>query len=354
MAYGMSDQRISELLEAFRSVRVAVLGDFFLDLYIQLDRGLSELSLETNLEAFQTVDIVGQPGAAGVVTNNLIALGAGASAVAYTGEDGNGYTLRKALSARGVNLEHLIERDDRFTPTYIKPMMREVAGTVVELNRVDVKNRTPNTVDLNRVLAEAVEAVLQDHDGILVVEQVADDGCGTLSPLVRTALAEAGQKYPEKIIAVDSRHFTANYDCVTLKVNFSEVVRAVEMIAPGEIERVEGSKLDTAVRCQRLLHEKTGRPVFVTLGAEGISGIADGKEFYHPAFPISGPVDIVGAGDSVLAACGLAMCAGASPEEAAYIGNLVGSIIIQQIGTTGVATPEKLFERHKVYQQTNL
>ncbi len=40
----------------------------------------------------------------------------------------------------------------------------------------------------------------------------------------------------------------------------------------------------------------------------------------------------------------LALCAGATLPEAALVGNLVASITIQQIGTTGVAQPLQLQE----------
>ena len=83
----------------------------------------------------------------------------------------------------------------------------------------------------------------------------------------------------------------------------------------------------------------------------GISGCADGIDFYHPGYKTSEPIDIVGAGDSVLAGCGISLCVGASPAEAAYIGNLIGSITIEQIGTTGTATPEQLLRRHFQYQK---
>ena len=345
----VSDQRFDELLSAFPTVRIAVLGDFFLDYYIQLDRSLSELSLETNLEAFQAVDLRGQPGAAGVVTNNLLGLGASASAIAYTGDDGNGYTLRKALQESGVDVRYLLQRDDRFTPTYTKPMMHEKSGQMIELNRIDIRNRTPISPDLEAEIIRCVQEAIQDHDGILVTEQVADDGCGVLSPRVREALAQVSQQYPKKTIMVDSRHFTHCYQHVGLKVNLSEAIRAAGNLAPQNSGGENSNRLETAIKCQGLLSDKVQRPVFITLGSKGVSGTAAGKDFYHPAYPVSGPIDIVGAGDSVLAGIGLALCAGATPEEAGYIGNLVGSITIQQIGTTGIATQPMLRERHAEY-----
>jgi sugar/nucleoside kinase (ribokinase family) len=64
-----------------------------------------------------------------------------------------------------------------------------------------------------------------------------------------------------------------------------------------------------------------------------------------PAYPVHGPVDIVGAGDSCSAAITCAAAAGVPLTAAAAFGNLVASITIQQIGTTGTASPELIRER---------
>jgi len=171
---------------------------------------------------------------------------------------------------------------------------------------------------------------------------------------VRAALAEVSLANPDKVFIVDSRHFAARYEHVSLKVNLSEAIRAIgDLDAQVQIHKNAGW-LKTAVACQQLLWKKVEKPIFITLGSKGISGCADGKDFYHPGYQTSGPIDIVGAGDSVLAGCGISLCAGAAPEEAAYIGNLIGSITIEQIGTTGIAAPEQLLARHYEYQKQNL
>ena len=64
-----------------------------------------------------------------------------------------------------------------------------------------------------------------------------------------------------------------------------------------------------------------------------------------PAYPVSGPIDICGAGDSCSAGIACAMVSGATHEQAAAFGNLVASITIQQIGVTGTATPEQVLAR---------
>ena len=349
----MEKKRLEKILSSFPKVKIAVLGDFFLDLYISLDRSLSELSLETNLEAFQAVDIKGLPGAAGVVTNNLVALGASTSAIAYTGDDGNGYVLRKELSQRGVNIEHLLQSKERFTPTYIKPMMIEVGGYTIELNRIDVKNLTPNPLELENEIIQRIRDAIKDQDGILVAEQVKDDRCSVLSPRVRTALAEVSLANPDKVFIVDSRHFTAKYEHVSIKVNLSEAIKAAGKLDARVHTQKKADRLETAIVCQHLLWKKVKRPIFITLGSKGISGYVDGEDFYHPGYHTSEPIDIVGAGDSVLAGCGVSLCAGAVPVEAAYIGNLIGSITIEQSASTSSINICNLLERHYEYQKQN-
>ena len=63
---------------------------------------------------------------------------------------------------------------------------------------------------------------------------------------------------------------------------------------------------------------------------------------------VEGPIDIVGAGDSFTAGMASALAVATADTtlvQGAIVGNLVASITIQQIGTTGYATPEQLLQR---------
>lgn len=348
----MIDQRrFEEILSKFDQVKIAVLGDFFLDLYLQMDRSLSEFSLETHKEAFQVVDFRGQAGAAGVAVNNLASMGAHTAAIGYTGQDGNGFTLRQALKAVHTNIDWLINAENRFTPTYIKPMMQEVDGRHIELNRMDIINRTPNPHKLNDQLAEYVKLAVKSCDGLLVIEQVKMDGYGTLSPNLRGALSQLSQAHPQKTIMVDSRHFAGDYQTLSLKLNLREALAAAAKLTSSASEHHQGDPISAAASAAEIFWNAHQKPVFITLGEHGIAGMAEGSFFHIPGYQTTGPIDIVGAGDSVLAGIGLTLCAGGSAQEAAYIGNLVGSITIQQIGTTGKATQHELRQRHKEFQR---
>src|SRR5881227_1594937 len=139
----LTDARIEAVLTRLPFLTVGVLGDLFLDRYLDLDASLTEPSLETGLDAYQVVRVRSQPGAAGTVINNLAALGVGRIVpVAVIGDDGEGYELRQALAKMpAVDQAHILAWDGRRTPTYTKPMLESPDEPPRELIRLDIKNR---------------------------------------------------------------------------------------------------------------------------------------------------------------------------------------------------------------------
>jgi sugar/nucleoside kinase (ribokinase family) len=97
----------------------------------------------------------------------------------------------------------------------------------------------------------------------------------------------------------------------------------------------------------RQLAVRTQRCVFCTRGDEGMAVLQTPAAEIQPiaGYPVAGPIDIVGAGDSCSAGIVCAMVSGASKEEAAAFGNLVASITVQQIGVTGTASPDQVRAR---------
>src|ERR1700732_1560716 len=89
---------IDKILNRLPSLTIGVLGDLFLDRYLDIDAALTEPSLETGLDAYQVVRVRSYPGAAGTVINNLVALGVKrVRALSVIGDDGEGHELLRAL-----------------------------------------------------------------------------------------------------------------------------------------------------------------------------------------------------------------------------------------------------------------
>jgi len=339
----MNEAMLREYLARFPRVRALVVGDFFLDKYLMLERALSEMSLETGLEAYQVVEVRCSPGAAGTVTSNLRALGAQVTALGAIGDDGEGYELRRGLAQRGVEAAPLVMDGGLFTPTYTKPMMREADGRAHELNRLDIKNRAPLPVAVEDELIRRLRDLAPRMDAVIVADQVQERNCGAITDRVREELGRLAQQHPDKVFAVDSRERIGEYRHLITKPNRREAARA---IVPGWAGDDTALPLETMLEHGARLRERTGRPVFLTLSADGIL-VFDQEHTHVPAVPVRGEIDPVGAGDSTISGIALALCAGASPEEAALIGNLVASITIQQIGATGTASPEQVLARFR-------
>ncbi|MBI5832799.1 MAG: carbohydrate kinase [Armatimonadetes bacterium] len=328
----MTPSRLDELLNRLPSVSIAVFGDFFLDKYLILDPDLTETSIETGLPAHQVIETRCQPGAAGTVTNNLRALGVGTvEAVGFRGADGDGYELRRALRRSGVSTTTLLDTDERCTPCYCKPLVCREGQPPEELSRLDTKNRTRTSTELEDRVSEALEIAAARCQAIIVADQVPEPDCGVVTARLREFISQLAQVAPELVIMVDSRCNIGAFRGVSIKPNGHEVVAAF-----GD-EPVEALATRLATEC--------ARPVFITQGEDGVVVGHEGQSSRVPAITVDGPIDIVGAGDSFCAASTAALTAGASPVEAAQMGCLVASITVQQLGTTGTASPDQVRAR---------
>ncbi len=311
---------IDQILMAIPHCTVGLVGDLFLDRYLDIDPVRDEPSIETGLTAYQVTRVRSYPGALGTVVNNLAALGVGRILpIAAIGDDGEGYELRQALARLpGVDLHGLVIAPDRRTPTYTKPMYGPR-----ELNRLDIKNRTPMPSEYENAILERLDAAWSQCDALLVLDQVTEENCGVVTTRVRDWLAERAGADPQKFVLADSRVRIGLFRNVCAKPNQSELTAIPAGIAT----------------------------LFVTRGEQGIElrrREADGNGWQVQmiaGYPVAGPVDIVGAGDSCSAGIACGMMAGLTHERAAAFGNLVASITVQQLGTTGTASPDQVRER---------
>src|SRR5262245_31021659 len=116
----ISPERFRTITSTYPGLRIAVVGDFCLDRYLEIDPAKHETSIETGLRVYNVENVRGQPGGAGTILNNLSGLGIGRILpIGFAGEDGEGYVLCRALGARlGVDLQHFFQTPQRRTFTY--------------------------------------------------------------------------------------------------------------------------------------------------------------------------------------------------------------------------------------------
>jgi len=341
--------RLEHLLGGFAGLTIGLVGDLFLDRYLEIDSTLDEPSIETGLTAYQVTRVRHSPGALGTVLNNLAALGVTRVVpVSVIGDDGQAYDLLGTLAALGIGTTHILRDATRLTPTYTKPMRRSASGDWSELNRLDLRTRAQLNAAVAARLSAEIAGVFEAVDGLIVIDQIVEEGQGVVTPGVRELLARLALSDPDKLLFVDSRAHVDQFRCGMLKPNAAECLAAAGL--PAEHDDVA-----TLTSAARKFSESTGSNVFCTRGSRGILVVPPkGEATEVPGIAVAGPIDIVGAGDSATAGIVAGLLAGATAVEAAMIGNLVASITVQQLGTTGTARREQVIGRWREIQDRDI
>jgi len=336
----MNEARFRELTTGYRRLRIAVVGDFCLDRYLEIDPGRHEISIETGLEVLNVVKVRSQPGAGGTILNNLVALQAGEiTPVGFCGEDGEGHELLAALGGNpGVRLEHFLKTPERRTFTYCKPIVLDPGHPPRELNRLDSKNWSPTPAAVQKALRQSLQCIAGTTDAIILMDQVdlADTGVVT-TDLLATVQSEAALR-PSLLMIGDSRRSLGDWPRVCFKMNSSELFALTGCPQTNPLDKVKALAAELA-----LSH---GRPIFITLAEKGIIGAdASGAVSHVPAHSVRGEIDIVGAGDAVMANLTASLAAGATVLEALEMAMAAASVVIHQLGTTGTASVEQIREQ---------
>ncbi len=335
----MNTTRLDQITSRYADLTIALLGDFCLDRYLEIDPARAETSLETGLPVHNVTRVRSQPGAAGTILNNLVALGVGRIVLlGFAGDDGEGFELVRALRALpGVSMDAFVQTPLRRTFTYCKPLVVEPGRPPRELNRLDSKNWTPTPAAVEDRLSAALERHAAEIDALIVMDQVDVAETCVVTRRVLEAVGAVAARRPELCILADSRRGLAGYPAVGLKMNRVELGVLLGSKAPVELARTKAAAAELAAR--------NGRTVFVTLAEDGLLGAGPGGELaYAKSLPVRGEIDIVGAGDSVTANLSSALAAGATLGEAVELANAAASVVIHQLGTTGTASVRQIAE----------
>lgn len=335
---GVSPDRFLAITSRYPSLALVVAGDFCLDRYFDIDPSRAETSLETGLAVHNVTGVRCQPGAAGTILNNLVALGVGTLLpVGCCGEDGEGWELRRSLQARpGVSLEFFQQSAWRHTFTYTKPLVHTPGEPPRELSRLDLKNWTPTPDALQESLVSAFQAAADEADGVVLMDQVDLTETGVVTTRFREGVQQWLRSRPESLVVGDSRQGLRGWPPMVFKMN------------ARELGALTGAPVDSLSEIQQAcsaLAMANGRPALVTMAERGIVGALPSGDVEHvPALAVRGPIDIVGAGDAVTANLTAALAAGASLREAMELAMIASSVVIHQLGTTGTASVAQIRE----------
>ena len=330
----MDEKQLTDLLQDIRTVRTAVVGDVCLDAYwfVKMENG--ELSRETPHFTRPVVRERYSGGALGNVAQNCRALGIQKVSV-YTilGSDWRGRKLVDILKDQQIDTNHIQHAEDRFTPTYLKPILMGLESEQ-EAERIDFVNLSDPVEETVEALCRELENGIDQLDCVVVGDQVSHGVC---TEHLISRISQLALNCRKVVFSADSRTRIEKFQHLAWKPNELEALKALGLDQMPE-ENLRSNRKEIA---EQLLAGGC-RLVFLTLGEDGCMVAQNGRTVLVPGVKAPPPVDIVGAGDSFHAAAAAALAAGASAQDAAFLGNLAASATVRKIGTTGTAAPEEI------------
>jgi rfaE bifunctional protein kinase chain/domain len=310
------NSRFSTWRDRVARAEVLIAGDVMLDRYWFGD--VERISPEAPVPVVKIARSEERPGGAANVARNTAALGARTTLVSATGADEAGATLERLLAADHVRTSF---HRDVGLPTTVK---LRVIGRQQQLLRIDFET-TPSHEVLATKLADYERLLAGTH--LVILSDYGKGGLAHIATMIERARA-AG-----KPVLVDPKgEDWGRY-------------RGATAITPnrGELRQVVGRWKDAAemaAKAQALREQLDVSAILVTRSEEGMSlYTATGSEDI-PAVARE-VYDVSGAGDTVIAALGVLLAAGADLSSAVHIANEAAGVVVGKLGTA-VATPDEL------------
>jgi len=321
----VSEQLIS-IVRRFAGRKVVVLGDAIADKFVY--GSISRVSREAPVFILRHEQTETVPGGAANCAMNLAALGAKVSLVAVVGDDDVGAALRRKLVAAGINTDGVLVSNRIKTTTKERILAGQTHSTKQQVIRIDYEDaplsdeilRSSLSTKLREQLNQADAAVISDYNYGVVDENT----IGTVRNWVHSTSLPA---------VIDSRFRLSDFKGFTAATPNED-----------EVEHLIGQQIDKTEQLEKValdLKEKLGlQALLITRGSLGMLLIQEGRLLHIPAVGADQPVDVTGAGDTVIATFALALSCEASFEDAARLANYAGGLVVMKRGTASVSAEE--------------
>ncbi|QQY08296.1 MAG: hypothetical protein JMM76_03485 [Candidatus Xiphinematobacter sp.] len=330
----MNVHRLQQLLCAFATKRLAVIGDIMLDEFIW--GRVCRVSPEAPVPVVEVQSESHYPGGAANVARNLKPFCQSVHIFGLLGRDPSGDRLARLLRNEGILTGYLV-RGENFS-TVLKTRIIALHQQVV---RVDRENKgffsAADTKTTSEQVLKIFKQLLPSLDGVIFE----DYGKGFLNQELKDRLCHMANGKGMIVAADPSSSNPLDWSGVTvIKPNRSEVFDFAGV--PSSLVNVSNPLEDKKLlqACERLQARWDLPQLLITLGEQGMLLVQPGSLPYYIPTRAKEVFDVSGAGDTTIAIYTLALCANAAPEEAAEISNHAAGIVVGKLGTATLTREE--------------
>ena len=322
-------ERLVSIVKLFADRRILVVGDAIADQFVY--GAISRVSREAPVFILRHEQTETIPGGAANCAMNLVSLGASVSLIGAVGEDAAGKALVERLAAAGVDCCGLLTSEKLQTTTKVRILAGQLHSTRQQVIRLDYES-TPLNSEFSGPLRTRILEELRSSDAVIISDYNYGVVGKELAKVVRDAAAIKGIP-----VLVDSRFKLSEFEGFTSATPNED---EVEQLLGKQLANISDLESAGEEMRQRLGY----RALLITRGSHGMVLFQDASAPVHiDAVGAREPVDVTGAGDTVIATYTLALASGASFHDAASLANYAGGLVVMKRGTASV-TGEELVE----------
>ena len=330
----LDKKSILSSMDRWSQARLIVIGDIILDQYAACEA--MGMSAEAPVLVVKELKCKNFIGGAGIVAAHINSLGAKCDFISVIGKDENAEILKNELNSEGINF-YFIEDESRPT-TFKKRYIVENQ----KLFRVSKLEDHSLNKEMEDALLEKIDILAKKATGIVISDFV----YGVITNEVLKKIKSISKKYDLPLFG--------DLQCST-QVGSILKFKDFCLLSPNEKEaRIAYQDKDISLELlsQDLLQKTNSKNLIMKLGAKGfISYNLNQKgELFSQAFPalIPNPIDVTGAGDSLLAVMAIGLSIGENLMTTSAIGCCQTALAVRFMGNRPIKYEELRNEVIKV------
>lgn len=326
----------AEIIEKeFKRKKIVIVGDLVADQFL---RGtINRVSREAPVFILRHDETETLAGGAANAAVNVASLGGQVDLIGLLGNDSSGDLLSAKLRETGVNCSKIVSSEKIRTTTKVRVLAGQHYAPRQQMIRIDYENESEISEELKNRLKENLISAAENADAIII----SDYNYGVAGKEIAQTAASiaAAKRIP---LLIDSRFRLENFPDATTATPNQE-----------EVEQILGENFSEN-DCVNLREKLNLEALLITCGNKGMLLIEKNKSPLHlEAVGSKEPVDVTGAGDTVIATYALGLASGLNYAESANLANHAGGIVVMKKGTAFVKTDELLasLEKHSHAEQ---
>jgi len=322
-----------KLFDSFNRLNVMVIGDVMVDSYLW--GKVERISPEAPIPIVALRRREHRMGGAANVAMNIRAMGAKPILCSVIGTDDKGDIFLELMKKEKMNSSGIVRSQRRITTTKFR-----IFGNTYQMLRVDEEVEDDLVHADYLTLSRVIDRILETENVHCIIFQ--DYNKGVLTPkLIQEVIKKARKRNIPISVDPKRKNFDSFSNVTLFKPNLKELGEGLKM-------ELDASDRDAIIEASQSMREKLKCDyVMTTLSEQGVlmsmKDKLDRNNLFIPAH-IRSISDVSGAGDTVISVASLCLAVQRSPYEIAYISNLAGGIVCEEVGVVPINKDKLLKE----------